>query len=494
MNMLKSHPAARLAALGLLALLAVLMPAEHVLGQFGRSSMRSLIEPDIMRRDVPYLAKQLDLDRSQRVLFETMIDQYERTVHNRRDDLQAKLMEHVPQVREQMRDRQSELRERAREEMQAIREEMSEMDIERGSPEAREMMRQRMMEMRADMTDVGSLLPDTPEFREFVDVIENSLETWQSEKRRLRDELLTDLELQLADHQLENWETVKRGLRRESALDASELSGEGVDLIRIVDSLELDEAEMQLIEDDLESYAIVLDEALRRRDQQIEQGRVELIDVLRTQDVDEAMQVIDQELRQREAVRKINHDYMELLASKLPDEAGQALRSAALEAGYDRIFSHTVGQRTFIEARDIEGLDEEIAEQIRTYEQQYRAELAEQNTRLVRLTRDFEAERIRDRIEGMARMTLAGRFRGPRGRDDDDNPMEEAFERRREIGQRYVSMLEEVLTEEQFASLPAAQARAERERRMERRRERVERMRNQRNRRDDDGNDPDRGE
>ncbi len=475
---------------GLAAVLVAIAVTQTASGQFGRSSLRALAEPDIMRRDVPYLVDQLDLDRTQRVLFETMIDEYERTIHSRINELQSQVMQNSSAVMGQVRERRRELRTHARERMEQVREELREAGIERGSSEAREIMRERMAEMRDEMMDVEQLLPDTPEFHNLVDTIEDAVDSWQREKRQLREELLTDLELQLADHQLENWQDVRRGLRREHALSASELSGEGVDLVRIVDSLDLDDSFRRSIASTLQEYQVTLHEALQSRDEQVERGRVELIDVLRTQDVERGMELIERELRRREAVRDINDTYRELLARELPDELGEKLRQSALESGYERVFNPTIAQRTFMEARRLDDLSEDVIEQMKAFEQEYRAELNRRNERLVRLTREHEAEQIRDNIERMAGMLISGSRRAAnrlnRGRGD--NPLESAYRERREIERRYVSMLEDVLTEDQFASLPAAQQRAEREERAQRMRERGRRIRNRDRERDQPSN------
>ncbi len=117
---------------------------------------------------------------------------------------------------------------------------------------------------------------------------------------------------------------------------------------------------------------------------------------------------------------------------------------------YARIYRKTPTMRMFDAAKRIEGLDESTAQAIVELEQQYLVELDLFNEQLLRILRKHEPELEKNKVE-----IAAARISGERPQRLDD-PMRTEFQKRRELGDRYVQELKTLLTPPQFAALPGA--------------------------------------
>ena len=65
------------------------------------------------------------------------------------------------------------------------------------------------------------------------------IQNWLPEKARLFEDLMSSIQSQLGPNQKERWPKFERAVRRARSLDDSDLSGEGVDLIAILQQMQL---------------------------------------------------------------------------------------------------------------------------------------------------------------------------------------------------------------------------------------------------------------
>jgi hypothetical protein len=437
-------------------------------GRFGNFGARgAMFQPDFLRRDMRLFVDHLSLDDDQSAIVEALLLDYETAFDAASDNNRAEMRSLFPQREEDAANRErrqvltAELREIARE-LRDSRRQDDEVAPGPVDPERLAAMRSRLEAIQAEMRELRPPRPDREQMTRMREEMSRMRRGWQRERMALRAAFLSDLHAVLNERQLELWPAFERTLRREKSIPRGQLSGERIDLFRLLREIGVGADEMRRLESELDDYALMLDDALVPRDRHLETGRDEMFDAMRNDDLAAAIEIAEREAALRIRVRDVNETYAEVLAEQLTGtfdaERGNALRAMFRERAYGRIYRPTVMQRSFSIAAELEGVDAETVEVIRSLESSYLSELALHNDRLHATTRAEEpkrtAERLRQRLEqprGEDRNRGQGRRRG---RWDADDPIRERFDERDELDRRYRPQLEALLTEEQIEELP----------------------------------------
>lgn len=428
----------------------------------GMRDVRELMEPDFMRRDVPFFVSQLGLDDTQTLVVETLMGDYE-----------AEYGEAIGGVTQQMADmgRQlfsnmvtPEMRARFEEEARSIQEELQRMRDAAGGeldPEqVRGIWRERMGKLQQQMLEEQGDGGMGGQIRAAMGEMFARLEDWQKRKAAMRSEFVDGLKAQLRDEQLALWPSFDRFLVREKSLPKSRLAGEGVNLFLVVDEAEISDESRSKLDPILDQYEVVLDQALRQRDDAVVQGSTQMYRALEQADVTGAMRAMERQMQLRTALRDVNELYRGQLVSALgeTDEA-KALDAAILAAAFERIFAPTQTERAFDAAIGIEGLDASVLESVLALQVAYEMELASRNEQILAQTRRLEpqqqlleAERF---VSTIATAMAGGGFGfGNFGGEQGPNPIREAIDAKNETDRQYRDRLEGLLTPEQVALLP----------------------------------------
>ena len=444
-------------------------------GMSGMREIRELLEPDFSRRDMPLFVEQLNLDDGQRAIVEALLDDYEDSFGTGSSMVQGDLTDLGRSMMQSFMGggAMADMRERMGERMRDIRAELEEMQAngeELTGEERRDFFRQRMQETSQDMMqdamDTGAFDEARGVMTEMLDILED----WVSERTRLHDTFVADVEIQLDDDQLVLWPAFDRFLTREKSLPRGRLSGENVNLFLIVDESELSEASFDDLGEMLDEYEMALHQAIVARDDYLLNSAPKLFKAMRDGDVSDAERVLKQQVRFREAVRDTNDRYreafLELVAD--PEERGR-LNDAILEEAYERIYRPTWAHRAFDAALELEDLGEDTTGAVLALQATFLAEMANRNRTLMIELRKSEGD---DQIEQGTRMVsmMSGDFsggmpwgggrggRGGRGGDEDDR-YREGMSERGESEERYVEQLKALLTPEQQEALPARRGR-----------------------------------
>ncbi|MCH8165025.1 MAG: hypothetical protein IH889_05395, partial [Planctomycetes bacterium] len=136
------------------------------------------------------------------------------------------------------------------------------------------------------------------------------------------------------------------------------------------------------------------------------------------------------------------------IADALPEEIGQRLVASIREGMYPRIYRPTHAQRIFKAVKKLDGLSEEILEAIESLEELFLSELGSFNNRLEGLIKEQQPSELKSKLEKVA-------ARGAQPKSTGEAVREE-FRKRQAMSDRYVNQLRDLLTPEQFASLPGA--------------------------------------
>lgn len=277
----------------------------------------------------------------------------------------------------------------------------------------------------------------------------------QQEKEALGERFLVDVQGQLEESQLEHWPRLERTLTRHKTLPQGRIDGESTDLTRVVDRLQLDEAAREAIGDSVEAYEIALHGALTRRNNYVADAQAQIDEAINYGDVDDAIDIVERASRLRVAVREINTQYADLIASTLAENTVKQFRDIVLQTSYPRVYRTTVGQKAFATAAKLSDVDAETTETIQLLAEAHQSELALRNQEIRRaIDRHMPKETVQamERLAAVMSGDMGGAIR--MGGTDPNGPIAEALAKRDLLDERYMNQLYGVLTPEQAAKLP----------------------------------------
>jgi hypothetical protein len=446
-----------------------------MMGGFGgMQDVRELLEPEFSRRDVPLFVEQLQLDEGQRPIVEAIIFDYEdafqegsSTASDEMRDLGREMMQaYMGGGQGGGGEGGSGMRERMRESFQTIRAEIEELQATQGDmseEDRRAMFRERMQQMAQEQLDVaaedGSLDAAHDVMGQMLDI----LQQWTAERIRLHDQTVADIKVQLTDDQLVLWPAFERFIVREKTLPKGRLSGERTNLFLVLDDIGLSDDAFGAVEEHLDAYETSLHQALSARNRFLVTSSTDLYRAMRDGNADSAKNVLERQIRYREAVRTVNDNFRTVFVNSIPDETERgSVNAAILAAAYERVYRRTGTQRAFEAAKGLESLSDDQLLAITDLESSFLIELASRNTQLVSLTRKSEGDEQVSRGERMVAMMSGdlsrgmpwGGRRGGGGGENGEDEMRTATERKRELDASYRERLEALLTIEQQEEMP----------------------------------------
>ncbi len=197
------------------------------------------------------------------------------------------------------------------------------------------------------------------------------IEAWGERAKQLEASFLVDLRVLLTREQESRWPILERELRRLKRVGAGRLTGESVDLIRILGEVSSTGGPSPALAEILERYSGDLDRALVARDTLIERES-NAFGALIKEDPQAAMALFDRARRLRAAVREVNARYTRLIAAELPPDAAAAFRDRVFGASNPSLRDPTRGER-YIRAAGELALSSEQAERVRAVIAEYDA-------------------------------------------------------------------------------------------------------------------------
>jgi hypothetical protein len=225
------------------------------------------------------------------------------------------------------------------------------------------------------------------------------------------------------------------------------LSGESVDLFQITRDSILSPVAETLISGHLEEYALALDIAMRNRDAILRGNPKKLFDNILSGNSQRSPNLVDNLIKARVEVRDLNDRYIEIISGNLIGNDSEDFRIRALKRGYTRIYRRTPAQRILHQAAENDNYSEGIKIQIIQLEMSYLQELSMINFELLEKTRKHEPAVHRNR-------ELAGQVRRNGGTPQKlEDPTRELYRQREDLGKRYIEMLRQILSPEEFLEL-----------------------------------------
>jgi hypothetical protein len=232
--------------------------------------------------------------------------------------------------------------------------------------------------MQEAMQAVSRAAEDTDDHTLFMQRVPGINKEFTDSTAKLEREFFADLRALIADGaQEERWPKVERMRRRETGLSFTQVSGEGVDLIALVDDMRLDSAIATQVGDALESYERELDRLLiAKAERQAQEPTFEIgkpIDL-------EAMQRAMTESRESGLrIRDLNFSSARRVETLLPDNERAKFASEFKKHCHPRIYRVPHVLRELDESLKMSDLDAQQREQIASLKESYSQRLASVN-------------------------------------------------------------------------------------------------------------------
>jgi len=330
--------------------------------------------------------------------------------------------------------------------------------LEKIAQDMAERLQTRLAEAEANGVDLADEFPVPPSMEDHkarMEDMRKAMEQFARQKETLKQDFLTQVRSQLTAEQLGNWPSFDRAFTRIKTLPNGRLDGERTDLLVLADELDLNTEQMEAVVEQLETYELALDEALRERNEYLDDATRRIDKAIQDRDFDKALSIVDSATRRRVAVRRVNSNHIEFIAEKLPADQAVKFRRDAMRRSYPRVYRRTVGQKSFKQALALAGLDEDTLSSIAAIEADYAVQLAALNERIRETIHRHQPKETRQAIEHIAAMMSGeGGTMMRLGGHDENDPVHTAFKKRNNLDERYMKQLHATLTPEQAAQLP----------------------------------------
>jgi hypothetical protein len=270
--------------------------------------------------------------------------------------------------------------------------------------------------------------------------IRATMEEAAKERTKAETAFFEDVKSLLSDDQTPKWEGVERMRRRDTGLRRGRLSGERMDVVRLVEELKLEQAALAPLSETLATYEEQLDRELTARNKIYDEIGGKIGELMRNQDMETAQKELD---RARDAglkVREINRKFARQAQDLLPEGKKAEMALAVKKASHPDIYRESQVARRLLAAEKITDLDETQKKAI--------AELKEKHTREINGVNEKLAAAAEEMELKFSMQDLQNRFRGEPGAGDD------LRQQRRDLEEGVTESLKKILTPEQLEQLP----------------------------------------
>ncbi|MFN7021020.1 MAG: Spy/CpxP family protein refolding chaperone [Phycisphaerales bacterium] len=310
--------------------------------------------------------------------------------------------------------------------------------------EMREEMDQMREDMRAAMMDGG---PD----RELIRRMGERTEKARKARKDLEAGLFSDIKSVLSAEQAQRWPRVEAGYRRESSIGRGLMSGERVDVVRLVEDLKLPQAERESLDAVLDQYAADLDRELTARNEFLEKAMAEARELFQSGDEERIEKLFNDGRALSMRVRDVNRRYARQIEGMLADESRSKFIEAFQRESFPQVYRPTTAGRSLEAASKLADLDAEQKASLDSISESYKRELSAINKQLEAAAEKREAN--------FSPADMMGRFGRGGGGGGGDEQTRELRDRRRALDESTIEKIRGILKPEQFEKLPGREDR-----------------------------------
>lgn len=268
--------------------------------------------------------------------------------------------------------------------------------------------------------------------------------TKQRDKREATTKaFMNDFKVILTADQEATWPRVERAQRRDQSMARGRLAGENVDLVHVVDEAQLDADTMKKVAPMIEQYETEVDRELTSRNAVFEDSMTKGREAMRDGDMEKGQELFAKARDASVKVRDVNRRFARQIADALPPEKKGAFELAVKKASFPQVYRDTAASKQLTAAEKIADLSPEQKTSITELKARYEREIATTNDKLAQAIEERQME-----------ANIGQMFRG---RDnDEEDPVNDLREKRRELGNTTTASLQKLLNEKQREHLPSA--------------------------------------
>jgi Spy/CpxP family protein refolding chaperone len=280
----------------------------------------------------------------------------------------------------------------------------------------------------------------------FIEDMPRVTEAFKKESDRLRDRFFDDLRLLLTAEQDARWSDVERTRRRVETIGNGSLSGESVDLVRIVEDLDVPAAIAADLAPTMDGYEADLDRALARRNDL----RGESSGDMRSGEMDLGrMEETMDDIREASAeVRDVNERYARRISGTLPTDLAERFDRAVRRASFPSVYRETYTSQALGAALEFDDLDADQRAQLERLLEEYEVGLERANERYARAIADNEVNQRTAVLTGPGGNPMTVMI------GEESEELEDVRKERRALNREMLSRVRGLLSPEQRDRLP----------------------------------------
>lgn len=307
-------------------------------------------------------------------------------------------------------------------------------------------------DFQAGMEDMRKTAEETDDRSVFMEKMPKLRETLNKKTKELEKSFMSDLQALLTTEQQPNWTAVERQRRREVQLRPGSVSGEGVNLLDVVEGLKLPGDAQAKLTEPLSDYEVDMDRALLAKQKVIDD--LPPFEPGRGFDMEAFQERMNKMREAGVKVKEVNQNHQRKLEGLLPEDSKPKFTDAVRKATYPQVYRQSRVSKSIDAAAKFEDLNQGQKDSLATLKSSYEHDSATLNDRWAS---EIEADEKKGGNGGEMAMPGGGRMRVMMGEEDDKSPLAQARKARRELDDKTKGRLDFILSKEQRERLPKEQ-------------------------------------
>jgi hypothetical protein len=320
-----------------------------------------------------------------------------------------------------------------------------------------EQFRTKSEEMRTKLDEARQAARDSGDNSMWQSIGEQ-MNAFRVSRQKMEDQFFSDYKEILTPDQLTQWPTIERTRRREKTMGRGLMSGERMDVIKLVDDAKLPDDVKATLAPVLAQYEADLDRELVARNKVYDENVTKFMAAMRdpTQNHDGLQKAFDQGKDASTRVREINKRYARQVEALLPESEHAPWEKAVKAATFPDVYRPSGTSRQITAAEGFSDLDATQKEGIKALEASFTHDLDAVNDRLATTQEQQESTMTVDRMFarfGRGPGGQGGAGQGGGGANSDD-PMADIRQQKRDLERKASDSLKKILTPDQADRLP----------------------------------------
>ncbi len=302
---------------------------------------------------------------------------------------------------------------------------------------------------REKRRELGEKMREGPDPELFAQM-RTEMEKSRAARDKAEKAFLGDVRALLTPEQASSWPRVERAVRRDQGMSRGFVSGERLDVIRVVEEAGLAPGDAKAMAPTLDSYEQEVDRAIVERDQAYEAARTAMGEAMRNGEPEAADGAFEKGRAAAMKLRDINRKYARQVLDQAPEGKKAAMELAIKRANHPEVYRETPTDRRLAAAEKLAGLDASQQSALQALREKHGRERELLNDQLAAAMEAQEANFNPREMMGR------GRRGGGPGGGDGEGPFADLREKRRELERSTGDALKGVLKPEQMEQLPQA--------------------------------------